>query len=314
MTEVLKGENLPGELPEVREPQGAASNDDSDEDSRSDDDEVADDGTGRAGEPIDELTRVRREKRLAMNRESARTRRKRKKILLESLEQQVADLNKRNQSYRIANENLKTKVTQLETDLGMARSTIAVLTQQPRTGAAELAPGRPLPQGEVLGANELNRQDHLRRLLQARSQLNSQRGPIPAATQLDLQSFEQASLQRERAILNALGHLDSNSCDSGHGMIEDAGRRNCFTRYGPCSFAHTLPPQLPIVQAALRRDLRVHGGVFPFNVPGFELDMATQSPQRTINSTTSMIEELLKRRGGQKFFPGEAMKDISREF
>jgi hypothetical protein len=297
MTEVLKGENLPGELPEVREPQGAASNDDSDEDSRSDDDEVADDGTGRAGEPIDELTRVRREKRLAMNRESARTRRKRKKILLESLEQQVADLNKRNQSYRIANENLKTKVTQLETDLGMARSTIAVLTQQPRTGAAELAPGRPLPQEEVLGANELNRQDHLRRLLQARSQLNSQRGPIPAATQLDLQSFEQASLQRERAILNALGHLDSNSCDSGHGMIEDAGRRN-----------------LPIVQAALRRDLRVHGGVFPFNVPGFELDMATQSPQRTINSTTSMIEELLKRRGGQKFFPGEAMKDISREF
>jgi hypothetical protein len=297
MTEVLKGENLPGELPEVREPQGAASNDDSDEDSRSDDDEVADDGTGRAGEPIDELTRVRREKRLAMNRESARTRRKRKKILLESLEQQVADLNKRNQSYRIANENLKTKVTQLETDLGMARSTIAVLTQQPRTGAAELAPGRPLPQGEALGANELNRQDHLRRLLQARSQLNSQRGPIPAATQLDLQSFEQASLQRERAILNALGHLDSNSCDSGHGMIEDAGRRN-----------------LPIVQAALRRDLRVHGGVFPFNVPGFELDMATQSPQRTINSTTSMIEELLKRRGGQKFFPGEAMKDISREF
>jgi hypothetical protein len=297
MTEVLKGENLPGELPEVREPQGAASNDDSDEDSRSDDDEVADDGTGRAGEPIDELTRVRREKRLAMNRESARTRRKRKKILLESLEQQVADLNKRNQSYRIANENLKTKVTQLETDLGMARSTIAVLTQQPRTGAAELAPGRPLPQEEVLGANELNRQDHLRRLLQARSQLNSQRGPIPAATQLDLQSFEQASLQRERAILNALGRLDSNSCDSGQGMIEDAGRRN-----------------LPIVQAALRRDLRVHGGVFPFNVPGFELDMATQSPQRTINSTTSMIEELLKRRGGQKFFPGEAMKDISREF
>lgn len=297
MTEESKGENLPGELPEVREPQGAASNDDSDEDSRSDDDEVADDGTGRAGEPIDELTRVRREKRLAMNRESARTRRKRKKILLESLEQQVADLNKRNQSYRIANENLKTKVTQLETDLGMARSTIAVLTQQPRTGAAELAPGRPLPQEEVLGANELNRQDHLRRLLQARSQLNSQRGPIPAATQLDLQSFEQASLQRERAILNALGHLDSNSCDSGHGMIEDAGRRN-----------------LPIVQAALRRDLRVHGGVFPFNVPGFELDMATQSPQRTINSTTSMIEELLKRRGGQKFFPGEAMKDISREF
>jgi hypothetical protein len=229
MTEESKGENLPGELPEVREPQGAASNDDSDEDSRSDDDEVADDGTGRAGEPIDELTRVRREKRLAMNRESARTRRKRKKILLESLEQQVADLNKRNQSYRIANENLKTKVTQLETDLGMARSTIAVLTQQPRTGAAELAPGRPLPQEEVLGANELNRQDHLRRLLQARSQLNSQRGPIPAATQLDLQSFEQASLQRERAILNALGHLDSNSCDSGQGMIEDAGRRNVST-------------------------------------------------------------------------------------
>ena len=79
---------------------------------------------------MDELARMRREKRLAMNRESARVRRKRKKVMMETLQQQVADLTSRNQRYRMANEALTAQVHKLETELAFARSTISMLTNQ----------------------------------------------------------------------------------------------------------------------------------------------------------------------------------------
>ena len=50
------------------------------------------------------LARLRKEKRLAMNRVSARNRRKRKKVLVETLEIQVASLKTSNQHYQITNE------------------------------------------------------------------------------------------------------------------------------------------------------------------------------------------------------------------
>jgi hypothetical protein len=108
-----------------------------------------------SGEPRDELSRLRREKRLAMNRESARARRKRKKVLLETLEQQVSDLTKQNQRYRITNETLTLQVAQLENDLALAKSTIAVLSNQSsnlgmRSGSLQQAMGA--SQGYGLGS------------------------------------------------------------------------------------------------------------------------------------------------------------------
>ena len=82
----------------------------------------------------DDLTRLRREKRLAMNRESARARRKRKKVLLETLEQEVSVLSKKNQSFQVVNENLTARVNLLESELVKAKSTIALLTGQAARG------------------------------------------------------------------------------------------------------------------------------------------------------------------------------------
>jgi hypothetical protein len=92
-------------------------------------------GAGGEQEPMDALTRLRRQKRLAMNRESARARRKRKKSLIESLEEHVAELTQKNRRYQIATENLTAKANKLESDLALARSTIAYLSgqNQPRS-------------------------------------------------------------------------------------------------------------------------------------------------------------------------------------
>ena len=82
----------------------------------------------QGGGSNDALTRLRKEKRLAMNRESARNRRKRKKMLIESLEAQVAKLKSSNQQYQLTTESMAAKVRGLENDLAVARSTIRQLT------------------------------------------------------------------------------------------------------------------------------------------------------------------------------------------
>jgi bZIP transcription factor len=60
---------------------------------------------------------IRKEKRLAMNRESARARRKRTKIRLETLEQRAEELSQRHHNLVLTNQGLKTRLAQLEAEL-----------------------------------------------------------------------------------------------------------------------------------------------------------------------------------------------------
>lgn len=104
----------------------------------------------------EDLARLRKEKRLAMNRVSARNRRKRKKMLIETLEGQVATLKTANRQHHLANESLQAKVRQLENDLSVARATIRQLTtsagasststlQQQQQQSLMQSPPQPLP-------------------------------------------------------------------------------------------------------------------------------------------------------------------------
>lgn len=155
-----------------------------------------------AGDP--EATKQRREKRLAMNRESARARRKRKKLLLESLEGQVAELLKQNQRYKIANEALGGQVAQLEAELSVAKSTIAMLTtgsQQPfgQVGSSPSLTGS----ADFLGlsstaAARLNQDHDLLRMLQAQQQTGLTSSLAAQQRVLDMQA------SRERAMMSAL--------------------------------------------------------------------------------------------------------------
>jgi hypothetical protein len=61
----------------------------------------------------------RREKRLAMNRESARARRKRKKLLIETLEEQVASLTDQNRRLSTTAETLLARIRHLESELAL---------------------------------------------------------------------------------------------------------------------------------------------------------------------------------------------------
>jgi hypothetical protein len=93
-----------------------------------------DDGSSRhstvTGEDChDRLGVLRRAKRLALNRESARLRRSRKKELLQTLEQKVEALNRDNRTILLANDFLNKRVLSLERELVGARSTISTLMQ-----------------------------------------------------------------------------------------------------------------------------------------------------------------------------------------
>lgn len=92
-----------------------------------DDNDVEDDADADAG-----VLQKRREKRLAMNRASARVRRKRKKVLIDSLSNQVTDLTKQNQTLMNQNIALKAKVEQLEQSLEQSKFTIATLAASRR--------------------------------------------------------------------------------------------------------------------------------------------------------------------------------------
>jgi uncharacterized protein len=81
-----------------------------------------------SGHP-DEYAMLRREKRLAMNRESARNRRKQKQNLIKSLERQVVDLRALNQQYQISIKELSSKNQKLENELAMSRISMAHLSK-----------------------------------------------------------------------------------------------------------------------------------------------------------------------------------------
>eukprot|EP00540_Astrosyne_radiata_P014292 CAMPEP_0116847102 /NCGR_PEP_ID=MMETSP0418-20121206/14241_1 /TAXON_ID=1158023 /ORGANISM="Astrosyne radiata, Strain 13vi08-1A" /LENGTH=396 /DNA_ID=CAMNT_0004478497 /DNA_START=70 /DNA_END=1260 /DNA_ORIENTATION=- len=76
----------------------------------------------------DAQQRAKREKRLAMNRASARERRRRKRILLEKLEERVLELTKQVQTLQEVNEGLQGHVRKLEGELSSAHTVIATLS------------------------------------------------------------------------------------------------------------------------------------------------------------------------------------------
>ena len=67
------------------------------------------------------LERLRKQKRLAMNRESARNRRKKKKVRMESLEEQMEALVQVNKGLSDTNAALKARINMLETELRGSR-------------------------------------------------------------------------------------------------------------------------------------------------------------------------------------------------
>lgn len=98
-------------------------------------------GLGDSSASAAKMAQFRREKRLAMNRESARNRRKRKKMLIETLEQQNSELSRDNRSLKLMKESLAAKVRLLEHELATARTTIA----QFQLAAATQLPNQTLP-------------------------------------------------------------------------------------------------------------------------------------------------------------------------
>lgn len=69
-----------------------------------------------------DVDRMRKEKRLAMNRESARLRRKRKKQLIHSLENKVDELSTKLKEFQTSNERLTTKLAEVEGELKAANA------------------------------------------------------------------------------------------------------------------------------------------------------------------------------------------------
>lgn len=80
------------------------------------------------------LEQAKRANRLAMNRESARARRRRKKIKLESLEQRTGRLQQENELLAAANEALLIRVAELERELAASRNALNTLQQRTTGG------------------------------------------------------------------------------------------------------------------------------------------------------------------------------------
>ena len=83
------------------------------------------------GECFDNFERLRRQKRLRLNRESARARRNRNKERMEVLEQEKNELMVRHQQILEANKALTARVQRLEADLAVCRSTISSMEKKP---------------------------------------------------------------------------------------------------------------------------------------------------------------------------------------
>lgn len=75
----------------------------------------------------DNAARRRREKRLAMNRNSARNRRKKTKVLIEQLQDEVDEINKSKITLQFENETMRARIVKAENDLNEANAKIASL-------------------------------------------------------------------------------------------------------------------------------------------------------------------------------------------
>ncbi|GKY97179.1 hypothetical protein MPSEU_000676300 [Mayamaea pseudoterrestris] len=156
---------LPAEIDDKESDDSERHNNDTDDNDMDDHDDNDDRGVVSTGDEQQQEHhnqthgdgQSRKLKRLHMNRESARARRKRKKVLMESLEQQVSDLMKRNQVYRLVNESLTTQVQQLESDLAVANATIVML----RTNSGNAAAANGSNNGSLSSSQQQQQQQHL---------------------------------------------------------------------------------------------------------------------------------------------------------
>lgn len=82
---------------------------------------------GEGGNRYELLERLKKEKRLAMNRECARVRRKRKKVRMDMLENRVQILNQDNKHLEQTNAALLTRVAQLEREVNQSKASQALM-------------------------------------------------------------------------------------------------------------------------------------------------------------------------------------------
>jgi hypothetical protein len=209
--------------------------------------------SGGEQEPTDALTRLRRQKRLAMNRESARARRKRKKCLIESLEEHVAELTQKNRRYQIATENLTAKVNKLESDLGVARSTVTYLSSQNQPRSDMLSHMSPAELGlsgvSASGSSPASRQGGFQnRLLQSQALSHSQLG---AGSGYGQSAFLDDHRLRQRALdLQIAQASRDNSLGSALGRYAASQQDMGFNTYGASASGHQRPTSNNTVRMA----------------------------------------------------------------
>jgi hypothetical protein len=140
-----------------------------------------------------EIARKRREKRLAMNRASARARRKRKKVLLDSFSGQVNDLTKKNQELQSENDRLRCRAQQLESAVRRAQQLESAVQQAQATIAALIpSAGNSMATRQPQAASAAQSQQEVFRslLLAMTSSLNpSMNASIAAPSGLSLVNF-----------------------------------------------------------------------------------------------------------------------------
>ena len=99
----------------------------SDDDVSDEGDQEVSSGAAESGDKrYETLERLKREKRLAMNRECARARRRRKKLRMELLDNRVQELTQKNNRIQEENLTLRARVMQLEAELGAAKSNMGL--------------------------------------------------------------------------------------------------------------------------------------------------------------------------------------------
>jgi hypothetical protein len=187
------------------------SDEDSNEHSEDEDMEEGEDAdsSNLSGRPK-EVQTVRREKRLAMNRASARARRKRKKTLLDTLANQVSELSKRNQTLQLSNDTFRGRVEKLESALTQAQATITSLVNDGSRGSAMQPPhqqlGAAASAGATIGLSAANQEALRALLLAAAPQLNPTAFHAAASSVLEeqLRSSQAAQLLGQQHNRSAL--------------------------------------------------------------------------------------------------------------
>ena len=194
-------------------------------------------GSRHEGAKTGTLEKLKRDKRLAMNRESARARRSRKKMRMETLEHRAEELNQRHHALVLENQGLKARVAQLETELSGSRPLgggggAASMLQQQALMAARMggASSLGLPFG-LAGAGGMGTDPELQYLqmqMQMQMQMRSSNAGTSAAGGGGSTSERAARLAAMQDIQSQLqtNQYSALSGSAGGGQLSDIGRLN----------------------------------------------------------------------------------------